>query len=99
MIEDDEAYNAARVVKALSHPLRLQLISALDGEELSLVELSNITEENAMIISQQLRILRDEEIVQRRSIDNNPYYRVEQSDRLRSIISTLLTISSKIKYS
>ena len=54
----DLAVQAAEVLKAVGHPLRLRIIALLCREELNVTSLAEKLEVPQAIVSQQLRILR-----------------------------------------
>lgn len=56
--EKDQAERIAQVLKAVAHPLRLQIIALLVRRDARVGELSELLGEKQAIVSQQLRILR-----------------------------------------
>jgi len=54
---------AASVIKCLGHPLRLQLLDALEGVEATVTELQLLTGAPQSTVSQQLAILRGHGVV------------------------------------
>ncbi len=73
---------AARVMKAMSHPLRLKILCVLGDHEISvqdIVESVGTTQSN---ISQHLAILRDKGVLRTRKDANRVYYRIGDSRTL-----------------
>lgn len=54
---------AAAVIKCLGHPLRLQLLEALESGDLSVTELQKCTGATQTMVSQQLATLRGHGVV------------------------------------
>ena len=68
----------ARMLKAISHPLRLKILCALNKNELSvkdIVEKSGSTQSN---ISQHLNYLRDNNVLASRRAANRVFYRIDR---------------------
>ena len=83
LIEKEEHIEqAARAMKAMSHPLRLKILCVLADQEVSvqdIVESVGTTQSN---ISQHLAILRDKGVLRTRKDANRVYYRVGDSRTL-----------------
>lgn len=74
---DEESIDkVARCMKALSHPLRLKVIAALNDKELSVQELVQAVGTTQSNVSQHLTIMRDKEILASRRVANQVFYRV-----------------------
>ncbi|MBF0401125.1 MAG: winged helix-turn-helix transcriptional regulator [Magnetococcales bacterium] len=63
-------------MKALSHPLRLKVIVALNDQELSVQELVEAVGTTQSNVSQHLTIMRDKQILSSRRDANQVFYRV-----------------------
>jgi len=66
--------DSAHVIKCLGHPLRLRLLEALEGGELTVSELQEHSGASQSSVSQQLGILRGRGVVDSRRDGVNVYY-------------------------
>ena len=82
------AGNACRLMKVLSNPDRLMLLCQLSQGEKRVGELEEILGIVQPTLSQQLTVLRDEELVTTRREGKNIYYQVT-SPRALAVIGTL----------
>src|SRR3569623_2976656 len=82
---DDEIEQAARSLKAMSHPIRLKILCALGGEEVSVQDIVELVGTSQSYFSQHLGILRDKGILMTRKHANRVYYRVNDRRTLRLI--------------
>ena len=69
---------ASRVVRVLGHPLRLRILNLLEGAERNVTELVVATGVGQAAVSQQLRILRSEGIVDDRREGSRVFYRITE---------------------
>jgi ArsR family transcriptional regulator len=67
---------AARVIRILGHPLRLRILESLENEERNVTDLQEELGVTQAVISQQLAILRSEDVVASRREGPRVYYRV-----------------------
>lgn len=67
---------AAAVIKVLGHPLRLELLEALERGEQTVSDLQAFTGANQTVVSQQLGILRGRGVVEARREGPFVYYRI-----------------------
>lgn len=70
------ADSAARLLKALSNPHRLQVLCVLGDEELSVSELNQRIPLSQSALSQHLKVLREDRLVTTRREAQAVYYRV-----------------------
>ncbi len=82
---DEDIEQAARSLKAMSHPLRLKILCALGNHEVSVQEIVDQVGTSQSNISQHLGILRDKGILMSRKDANRVYYRVGDKRTLRLI--------------
>ncbi len=80
----------AEVFKALAHPTRILIIDALRDGERNVNELSGLLDLQGSNVSQQLAILRNNNLVETRKDGNNVYYSIKDSSVLK-----MLTICRK----
>ena len=76
---------AARSLKAMSHPLRLKILCALGSKEISVHEIVEMVGTSQSNISQHLGILREKGILVTRKHANRVYYRIGDKRTLRLI--------------
>lgn len=67
---------AARVIRILGHPLRLRILESLEVGERNVTDLQDELETTQAVISQQLAILRSEDVVTSRREGPRVYYRI-----------------------
>lgn len=85
---NEQINQASRAMKAMSHPLRLQIISVLGTGELcvqALVEQVGTTQSN---VSQHLAIMREKGVLRTRKDANRVFYRVGDV-RTLEVLNTL----------
>jgi DNA-binding transcriptional ArsR family regulator len=76
---------AARALKAMSHPLRLKILCVLGNDESSVQEIVEAVGTSQSNISQHLAILRDKGVLRARKDANRVYYRVSDERTLQLI--------------
>jgi len=62
--------------KVLSEPIRLRILKALEQEEKSVQEITEIVETSQPNISKHLRLMQDSGLLERRQEKNSVYYRI-----------------------
>ncbi|MDY0355596.1 MAG: metalloregulator ArsR/SmtB family transcription factor [Sedimentisphaerales bacterium] len=77
------ASHAAEVLKALAHPIRLQVVEALEGGERSVGEIAEAVGEKQAITSQQLNIMKDKGILKSRREGARVFYWIENENAIR----------------
>lgn len=82
---DEDIERASRSIKAMSHPLRLKILCALGGEEVSVQDIVSMVGTSQSNISQHLAILRDKGILMSRKDSNRVFYRVGDARTLKLI--------------
>lgn len=86
LIERDEHIEqAARALKAMSHPLRLKILCVLGDQEVSVQDIVERVGTSQSNISQHLAILRDKDVLRTRKDANRVYYRVSDPRTLKLI--------------
>jgi ArsR family transcriptional regulator, virulence genes transcriptional regulator len=68
--------SAARLLKALANPVRLQILCTLDGGELSVSALNERVPLSQSALSQHLKVLRHDGLVRTRRKSQTVFYRV-----------------------
>lgn len=74
------AQKAAAVLKAAAHPIRLQIIEALADGELCVNKIMERIGCPQAVVSQQLAILRDKDILDCRREGTNVFYRIKKKN-------------------
>lgn len=77
-IEPTVLERASRVIRVLGHPLRLRLLELLEGQERNVTDLVLATGVSQAMVSQQLRILRAEGVVDDRRDGPRVFYRITE---------------------
>ncbi len=80
---------AVQLLKALGHRHRLRIVGCLISQERHVAEMAELLKINPSIVSQQLRILRLNQLVKRRFENGRANYRIQDSC-VRSILEALL---------
>lgn len=85
LAREEDIEQAARSLKAMSHPLRLKILCTLGGLEVSVQGIVDNVGTSQSNISQHLAILRDKGILASRKDANRVFYRVSDARTLRLI--------------
>jgi ArsR family transcriptional regulator len=83
--KDEHIEQAARAIKAMSHPLRLKILCVLGKRELAVQDIVDLVGTSQSNISQHLAILRDKGVLRTRKDANRVYYRVSDTRTLQLI--------------
>src|SRR5574341_2069111 len=83
--KDEHIEQAARAIKAMSHPLRLKILCVLGNRELAVQDIVDLVGTSQSNISQHLAILRDKGVLRTRKDANRVYYRVGDPRTLKLI--------------
>lgn len=87
-MDPQRAAKAAEVVKALGHPLRLRLIAILCESDEHVSAMAELLGAKQSIVSQQLRILRIQGLVDVVRQNGHAYYRLAEP-RLRQLVQCI----------
>lgn len=82
-MDKELAGHAAEVLKAVAHPIRLQIVEVLEAGEMSVGEIVEALGEKQAITSQQLNIMKDKGILTSRREGARVYYRIENENVIR----------------
>ena len=85
MHRKDDVETAARALKAISHPLRLQILCVVGDQEVCVQDIVEAVGTSQSNISQHLAILRDKGVLQTRKDANRVFYRVSDQRTLQLI--------------
>lgn len=88
---DKELKKLTDVMKAMAHPMRLKILCHLKNGEKNVTELQELLEKGQAMVSQQLRILRLNDLVTTQRKDGHVYYRLpmEKQEYLKQIVGGL----------
>lgn len=84
-MENEVAEQVAEVMKAVAHPVRLQIIELLEKREMCVGDIVEAVGGKQAITSQQLNMMRDRGVLNSRREGAKVYYRIEN----RNIIKLL----------
>ena len=79
-MDTDMALQCSEILKALGHPVRLRLVDVLSAAERNVTELEEILGVKQAVISQQLKILRLNGLVNQKRRDGHAYYSLARSE-------------------
>ncbi len=82
-MDKELAVHAAEVLKAVAHPLRLQIVEILEGGERSVGEIADALGEKQAITSQQLNLMKDKGVLASRREGAKVYYHIENPNVVR----------------
>ena len=83
--KQDHIEQAARALKAISHPLRLKILCVVGDDEVCVQDIVDAVGTSQSNISQHLAILRDKGVLQTRKDANRVYYRIADARTLQLI--------------
>jgi ArsR family transcriptional regulator len=82
-MDKELAMHAAEVLKAVAHPLRLQIVEALQDGERSVGEIMDTLGEKQAITSQQLNLMKDKGVLASRRDGAKVFYRIQNPNVIR----------------
>ena len=82
MDQEEHIEQAARAMKAMSHPLRLKILCVLGDQEFTVQHIVESVGTSQSNISQHLAILREKGVLRTRKDANRVYYRVSDARTL-----------------
>jgi ArsR family transcriptional regulator len=95
-MKTEQIFDLATLLKAIAHPFRLQILCLLQGQEMTVGELSRAIKTSNANISQHLSILRNQGIIGTRKEANFIYNRITD-DRVTSLIEAMQGLFCKIR--
>jgi len=82
-MDKELAIHAADVLKAVAHPLRLQIVELLESGELSVGEIVEALGEKQAITSQQLNLMKSKGVLASRREGAKVYYHVQNPNVIK----------------
>jgi DNA-binding transcriptional ArsR family regulator len=82
-MDQELAEHAAEVLKAMAHPLRLQIVELLQRGERSVGEIVDALGEKQAVTSQQLNLMKDKGVLVSRRDGAKVFYRIHNLNVLR----------------
>lgn len=84
-IDDKDILKITKLLKAMSHPIRLKILCLLQNKELTVSEIHKEVQTSNANISQHLSILRNQEIIDYRKDANFIYNRITDANVMELI--------------
>jgi len=85
LLAKTELEDASRSLKAIAHPLRLQILCKLGVDEVSVQDIVKSVGTSQSNISQHLGVMRDKGVLASRKEANKVFYRIESESILRLV--------------
>lgn len=85
LLAQTELEDASRSLKAIAHPLRLQILCKLGTQEVSVQDIVESVGTSQSNISQHLGVMRDKGVLASRKEANKVFYRIESESILRLV--------------
>ena len=83
VMNDETAEHVARVLKALAHPVRLQIVDALASGEKCVSDIVEAVGGKQSVTSQQLNMMRDKGVLSCWRDGSRVFYRIENKNVLK----------------
>ncbi len=83
MMNIETAEKVAGILKALAHPVRLQIVSLLEDEEKNVSDIVESLGAKPAITSQQLNMMRDKQVLCCRREGAKVYYRISNPNVIK----------------
>lgn len=77
------AENVAEVLKAVAHPVRLQIVELLENKEMCVGDIVDVLGGKQAITSQQLNMMKDKGVLNCRRDGAKVYYRIENENVIK----------------
>lgn len=75
-MNEQVAERVAEVLKAVAHPIRLQIVALLEGKEMCVGQIMEALDGKQAVTSQQLALMRNRGVLARRREGNKIFYRI-----------------------
>ena len=82
-MDKNVAEHVAEILKAVAHPVRLQIVELLEAKEMCVGDIVTALGGKQAITSQQLNMMKDKGVLNCRRNGTKVYYRIENQNVLR----------------
>ena len=82
-MDKEIAEHVAEVMKAVAHPVRLQIVELLEKREMCVGDIVRAVQGKQAITSQQLNMMRDKGVLSSRRDGSKVYYRIENKNVIK----------------
>jgi DNA-binding transcriptional ArsR family regulator len=82
-MDEKTAEHVAEVLKAIAHPIRVQIIELLQAEEMCVGDIAETLGGKQAITSQQLNMMKDKGVLGCRRDGTKVYYRIENKNVIK----------------
>jgi len=83
MMDKKTAEHVSEVLKAVAHPVRLQIVELLEAKEMCVGDIVTALGVKQAITSQQLNMMRDKGVLNCRRKGTKVYYRIENKNVIK----------------
>ncbi|MHC9532975.1 ArsR/SmtB family transcription factor [Dellaglioa sp. BT-FLS60] len=98
LISEEDAAEAQKIFKLLSNPTRMQIMYLLEQEELTVSEIKDKLDIEQSIVSHQLQLFKQHQLVAVRKSGKSSYYRLEDPHIINILTQTLKHVSHVLRH-
>lgn len=96
-MNDETAEHVTQVLKALAHPVRLQIVDVLKSGEQCVCDIMAAVGSKQSITSQQLNMMKDKGVLSRRRQGSKVFYRIENKNVIKLLVCINSNCSKNVK--
>jgi ArsR family transcriptional regulator len=82
-MDEKAAEHASEILKAMAHPVRLQIVELLQAKEMCVNDIVKALTSKQAITSQQLNMMKDKGVLGRRRDGTKVYYHIENKNVIK----------------